>query len=169
MAELPEVMTDGVTLIGITGLYAERADGGPVVMGQSVLRLVAVPTEGRHYLAAQSSGLDENRVYRITAWVKAVPGVQVELEVADGKANYGKAIFDPAGRRVTSSSAGLNEGVERGPHGWQKIWIDLATANDQLVVVSGIVSRDRSTFKGDGHLGLTFGGIEVAPSPSQRG
>src|SRR5262249_55411706 len=152
LAELPEVMTDGVRWFGITGLHAERADGDPVVMGQSVLRLVAVPTEGRHYLAAQASGLDENRVYRITAWGKAAPGVKVELEVGDGKTNYGKAIFDPARRRVTSSSPDLNGGVEQGPHGWEKIWIDLATAEDQLVVSFGIVSRDMSTFKGDGLL-----------------
>ena len=165
LAELPEVTTDGVTWIGITGLHAERADGDPVVMGQSVLRLVAVPTEGRHYLAAQSTGLDKNRVHRITAWVKAAPGVKVELELGDGSTNY-EAIFDPARRRVTSSTPGLNGGVEQGPHGWQKIWIDLATVKDQLVVVFGIVSRDRSTFKGDGGLGVTFGGVEVAPSPS---
>ena len=169
LAGLPDVTTDGLALIGITGLHAERADGDPVVMGQSVLRLVAVPTEGRHYLAARSTGLDENRVHRTTAWVKAAPGVKVELEVGDGKTKYGKAIFDPARRRVTSSSPGLTGGIEQGPHGWQKIWIDLATAKDQLVLAVGIVSRDRSTFKGDGRLELTFGGVEVAPLPSKRG
>ena len=169
LAGLPDVTTDGLALIGITGLHAERADGDPAVMGQSVLRLVAVSTEGRHYLAARSTGLDKNRVYRITAWVKGAPGVKVELEVGDGKTNYGKAIFDPARRMVTSSPPGLNRGIEQGPHGWQKIWIDLATADDQFVLVVGIVSRDRSTFKGDGRLGLTFGGVEVAPSPSKRG
>jgi hypothetical protein len=169
LAGLPDVTTDGLALIGTTGLHAERADGDPVVMGQSVLRLVAVPTEGRHYLSARSIGLDENRVYRTTAWVKAAPGVKVELEVGDEKTNYGKAIFDPARRRVTSSSPGLTGGIEQGPHGWQKIWIDLATAKDQLVLAVGIVSRDRSTFKGDGRLELTFGGVEVAPLPSKRG
>ncbi|MFZ1090093.1 MAG: hypothetical protein WAN75_12655, partial [Xanthobacteraceae bacterium] len=60
LAGLPDVTTDGLALIGTTGLHAERADGDPVVMGQSVLRLVAVPTEGRHYLSARSIGLDEN-------------------------------------------------------------------------------------------------------------
>jgi hypothetical protein len=63
----------------------------------------------------------------------------------------------------------LTGGIEQGPHGWQKIWIDLATAKDQLVLAVGIVSRDRSTFKGDGRLELTFGGVEVAPLPSKRG
>jgi hypothetical protein len=38
-----------------------------------------------------------------------------------------------------------------------------------LVLVVGIVSRDRNTFKGDGRLELTFGGVEVAPSPPKRG
>jgi hypothetical protein len=39
LTKLPDVMTDGVTLIGMMGLHAEQADEDPVVMGQSVLRL----------------------------------------------------------------------------------------------------------------------------------
>jgi hypothetical protein len=58
----------------------------------------------------------------------------------------------------------LNGRIEQGPHGWQ-IWINLATAKDHLVVAFGLVSCERSTFKGDGRLTLTLGGIEVAPSP----
>jgi hypothetical protein len=165
LAELPEVTTDSVTLIGITGLHAEQADEDPVVTGQSVLQLVAVPTEGRHYLAAQFTGLDENRVYRISAWLKAAPGVKVELELGDGSNHY-EAIFDPVRRRLTSSSPGLNGGIEQGPHGWQKAWIDLATVKDQLVLAFGLVSRGTTTFKGNGRLGLTLGGVEVARSPS---
>jgi hypothetical protein len=165
LAELPGVATDGLELVGITGLHAKVADGDPVVTGQSVLRLVAVPTEGRHYLAARSTGLDENRVYRITAWVKAAAGLKVEMELADRPdgmpTNYGKAVFDPARQRVAGSSPGLNRGIEQGPGDWQKIWIDLATADGRIVLAFGIVSRDRTTFKGDGRAGLTFGGIEV--------
>ena len=42
----------------------------PVVRGQPILHLVAIPTAGRHYLAARLSGLAENRTHRVTAWVR---------------------------------------------------------------------------------------------------
>jgi hypothetical protein len=54
-------------------------------------------------------------------------------------------------------------GVEQGPDEWRKIWIDLATHGGELVSVVGLVSGEGPEFKGDGHLGLAFGGIEVAP------
>jgi hypothetical protein len=77
-------------------------------------------------------------------------------------ANYGSAIFDPARRTVTSLSGRLKgRGIEQGPQGWQKIWVDLASAGGEMVLAFGLVSRDRTEFKGDGRLGLTFGGIEV--------
>jgi len=170
LAELPKVAAEGFAFTGILGLNAEVEAGDPVMAGQPILRLVAVPTMGRHYLAAQYSALDGNRVYRITAWVKTRAGVGVEIQVSDefrpheGKpANYGLAIFNPATRTVANSSGNLKgRGIEQGPDGWQKIWVDLATAGGQLVVYVGLVSRDASSFIGDGRLGLTFGGLEVA-------
>jgi hypothetical protein len=140
------------------------------VVGMPVLRLVAVPTTGRHYLAAQATGLEKNRLYRITAWVKGAAGIKVELQISDdlnprdGKpANFGIATFDPARRAVSSWFGGLKgQGVEQGPDGWQKMWVDLPTDAGQFVVSLGLVSKDRNSFKGDGRLGLTFGGVEVA-------
>jgi hypothetical protein len=171
LERLPQTNVPGFEWIGLQGLNAEAVSGERVVTGQPIMTLVAVPTDGRHYLAAQTTGLDRNRVYRVTAWVKAAVDVKLEVELRDGvmlrngrPANYGIAVFDPATRLVASSSAGLKErGVEEGLDGWQKVWVDLATTDGQFVLALGVVSRDRRLFKGDGRSGLTFGGIQVAP------
>jgi hypothetical protein len=171
LADLPQFTTAGVALLGIPGLNAEvQAGGSPVVAGQPILRLVAVPTTGRHYLAAHFTALDKNQVYRITGWVKAPAGANVEMELSDElkprsgtPANYGGALFDAAGGRVLSTTGLLKgRGIEQGPEGWQKIWVDLATSGGELVLTFGLVSKDGKEFKGDGRLGLTFGGVEVA-------
>jgi hypothetical protein len=170
LADLPQFTTAGFALLGIPGLNAEVQAGSPVVAGQPILRLVAVPTTGRHYLAAHFTALDKNQVYRITGWVKAPAGANVEMELSDElkprsgtPANYGGALFDAAGGRVLSTTGLLKgRGIEQGPEGWQKIWVDLATSGGELVLAFGLVSKDGKEFKGDGRLGLTFGGVEVA-------
>jgi hypothetical protein len=170
LADLPPSTTPGFTILGILGLNAGVEEGSPVVSGQPILRLVAVPTSGRHYLAAQFTGLDKDRVYRITGWVKGSAAVKVEMQASDElnprggtAANYGNAFFDPAAGTVWNASGLLKgRGIEQGPDEWRKIWIDLATSSGDIIVVVGLVSRHGPEFKGDGHLGLTFGGIEVA-------
>jgi hypothetical protein len=171
LADLPQPTTPAFAFIGIQGLNAEVAPGDPVVAGQPIWRLVAIPTTGRHYLAAQFFGLNKNQVYRIAAWVKGPAGLEVEMQVSDElrprdgtPANYGSAIFDPAARMVLSASGRLKgRGIEQGPDGWQKIWVDLLTSEGEFVLAFGFFSRKvGSSFKGDGRLGLTFGGIEVA-------
>src|SRR5262249_10544467 len=110
VADLPPLTTSGFAFIGIRGLNVEVEAGEAVVVGQPILRLVTVPTTGRHYFAAQSRTLNKNQVYRITAWVKDPAGVNVEMQVSDElaprhgtPANYGNAIFDPAARTMSSS------------------------------------------------------------------
>src|SRR5215831_1716449 len=146
LAELPPLTTSGFAFIGIQGLNAEVEAGDPVVVGQRILRLVTVPTTGRHYFAAQSTTLNKNQVYRITAWVKDPAGVKLEMQVSDElvprhgtPANYGNVIFDPAARTVSSSPGRLKgRGIEQGPDGWQKIWVDLATAGGEMVLAFGL-------------------------------
>jgi hypothetical protein len=170
LAALPQPTTSGFTFIGIQGLNAEVKAGEEVLPGHSILRLVAVPTAGRHYLAAQSKTLKKNKIYRITAWVKGPAGVKVEMQVSDElkpndgtPANYGSAIFNPAAGTVSSASGRLKgRGIEQGPEGWQKTWVDLTTAGGEFVLAFALISKDRSEFTGDGQLGLSFGGIEVA-------
>jgi hypothetical protein len=170
LADLPPLRTSGLAFIGIQGLNAEVEAEDPVVPGQPIVRLVAIPTSGRHYFAAQSTTLKKNQVYRITAWIKDPAGVKVQMDVSDElrprggtPANYGSAIFNPGARTVSRSPGHLKgTGIEQGPEGWQKIWVDLTTAGGEMVVAFSLVNKDTSEFKGDGHLGLTFGGIEVA-------
>jgi hypothetical protein len=170
LADLPPLTTSGFAFIGIQGLNAEVEAGEAVVVRQPILRFVAVPMTGRHYFAAQSTTLNKNQVYRITAWIKDPVGVKIEMQVSDElsprhgvPANYGNAIFDPAARTVSSSLGRLKgRGVEQGPDGWQKIWVDLATADGEFVLAFNLLSKEGGEFKGDGRLGLTFGGIEVA-------
>src|SRR5262249_52396663 len=83
LADLPPLTMSGFAFIGIQGLNAEVEAGDPAVVGQRILRLVAVPTTGRHYFAAQSTTLKKNQVYRITAWVKDPSGVMIEMQVSD--------------------------------------------------------------------------------------
>jgi len=169
LVDLPPLTTSGFAFIGIRGLNAEVEVRDPVVVGQRILRLATVPTTGAHYFAARSTTLNKNQVYRITVWVKDPAGVKIEMQVSDElaprggtPANYGNAIFDPTARTVSSSPGRLKgRGIEQGPDGWQKIWVDLATADGELVLGLGLVSKEASELKGDGPPGLTFGGIEV--------
>ena len=171
LAELPPATTPGFARLGVLGLNVRAEEGSPVVPGQPLLRFVAVPTTGRHYMAMQFTGLDKGQVYRATAWVKGSPAVKVEMQASDEllprkgtPSNYGSAFFDPASQTVLNASGLLKgRGVEEGPDEWRKVWIDLPTSGDELVLVIGLAGRDGPAFKGDGHLGLTFGGIEVAP------
>jgi hypothetical protein len=64
---------------------------------------------------------------------------------------------------VFKSSGDLKgRGIEQGPDEWQKIWVDLATADGEFVLAFVLISKERDTFKGDGRLGVAFGGLEVA-------
>ena len=164
LADLPKPTTPGFAFIGIVGLNAEVEAGNPVVAGQTILRLVAVPTTGRHYFAAQSTALNKNHVHRIIAWIKAQAGVKVQMQVSDKlTVNYGSVIFTPGTRLISSPSGGLKgRGIEQGPGEWQKIWVDLPTADGEFILALVLISKERDTFKGDGQLGLTFGGLEVA-------
>src|SRR5262249_16351375 len=112
----------------------------------------------------------KDQVYRIAVWVRAQPGVKVELQVSDNNldprdglpVNYGGALFDPSARTVLQPSGRLKgEGIGQGPEEWQKIWVDLAPAGGEFVVAFGLFAKDGSSFKGDGRLGVSFGGIEV--------
>jgi hypothetical protein len=169
LAELPQRMASGFAFIGIQGLNAKVEAGDPIVAGQPILRLVAVPTSGRHYFAVRSTGLHKNQVYRIAAWVRAPAGVKIEMQISDkllppGRkaTNHGIVAFDPAAHSVFKSSGDLKgRGIEQGPDEWQKIWVDLATADGEFVLAFVLISKEADTFKGDGRIGVAFGGLEV--------
>jgi hypothetical protein len=139
-----------------------------VVAGQPVLRIVASPQDGFHTLGGQFSGLNKNQVYRVTAWVKAAGGGNIQLELGDQPPgqppHHIVAIFSLSNHTVRDGDAVIKDGgIDQGPDGWQKIWLNLVTADGNLNVALRPANGDALTFKGDGSLGMILGGVEANP------
>jgi hypothetical protein len=165
---LPKTETAGFQWGGIAHLNVQPVGGMPVVTGQPILQLIATPQDGFHTLAGQFSGLNKKQVYRITAWVKSEGGGNIELEAGDQTTglpvNHAVAIFNLANNAVLSGDGSNKErGVERGPNGWQKIWLDLMTSNGEIIITLRPTSGDTVTYRGDGRLGVILGGVKVDP------
>jgi hypothetical protein len=166
ITDLPKLAASGLDWSGMVGLNVRVMTGTPMVEGEPILQLTAIPTEGAHTLGIQSTALDKNRVYRITAWVKSHDGANFEIEAGDHASTgqiYGAAIFDVARNKVISAVAAAQPGAERGPEGWQKVWIDLKTSTGQFVVNFYVMNGGAIRFAGDGRLGATLGGFSVKP------
>src|SRR5262249_26753386 len=134
------------------------------VTGQPILRLIAIPTDGVHTLAVHFTAL-QDRIYRIAAWAKSDAGSNFGVGASDLAATgaaLGFGVFDLRDPSVLSS-ASAKAGVEQGPGDWQKVWIDLPTSTGQFVVNMYVYMGTTNTFKGDGILGVTLGGVEVEP------
>jgi hypothetical protein len=151
----------------VRGLNVRTASEGSVVAGQPILRLITTPNETGHSLVAQYRGLKKNQVYRITAWVKPEAGGNVEIAGLDHPegtpVNNGIIVADLQSNTLLTASGVRARGVERGPDNWQKVWIDLATADGQFLVAVRPTRGGEDTFSGDGRLGVILGGIQVAP------
>ena len=164
---LPKVQSRGFQWAAIAHLTVRPETGAPVVPGQPVLRLVATPQDGFHTLAGQFSGLNKNQVYRVTAWVKAQGG-NVQLEVgnqAPGQPlHHLAAIFSLSNRTVLDGDTPVKEGgIDHGPDGWEKIWLNVMTSDGHLDVTVRPANGNVLTFKGDGSLSVILGGVEANP------
>ena len=164
---LPKVQSRGFQWAAIAHLTVRPETGAPVVPGQPVLRLVATPQDGFHTLAGQFSGLNKNQVYRVTAWVKAQGG-NVQLEVgnqAPGQPlRHLAAIFSLSNRTVLDGDTPVKEGgIDHGPDGWEKIWLNVMTSDGHLDVTVRPANGNVLTFKGDGSLSVILGGVEANP------
>jgi hypothetical protein len=165
---LPKIETAGFQWAGIAHLNVQPETGPSVVTGQPIMRIVATPHEGFHTLAGQFSGLNKNQVYRVMAWVKPTGGSNIELEASDQSSgqplNHAVAIFNLANNAVISAEGAINErGIDQGPDGWQKIWLDLMTSAGQIVISLRPINGTAVTYKGDGRLGVVLGGVEADP------
>ena len=165
---LPKIETAGFQWAGIAHLNVQPETGTSVVTGQTIMRIVATPQDGFHTLAGQFSGLNKNQVYRVMAWVKPTGGSNIELEASDQAngqpLNHAVAIFNLTSHTVISAEGALKErGIDQGPDGWQKIWLDLMTSAGQIVVTLRPVNGGAVTYKGDGRLGVVLGGVEADP------
>jgi hypothetical protein len=164
LADLPKHAESAIGWAGIEGLNAQLVDGTPAVTGQPILRLIAIPTDGPHTLAVHFTAL-QDRIYRIAAWAKPDAGSNFGIEASDlaaTGATHGFGVFDLRDPSVLSS-ASAKAGVEQGPGTWQKVWIDLPTSTGQFVVNLYVYMGTTNTFKGDGIIGVTLGGIAAEP------
>jgi hypothetical protein len=168
LSALPEPATPGFRWQVVRGLNVQAVDADAMVSGQRVLRLIATPNDGGHTLAVRLTGLDKNQTYRISAWVKSVAGGNVELAAfdrpnTDKPLNNGDAVFDLYNHQVLDESGVQGRDIEQHPNYWQKVWINVATSDGQLLVAVRPTNGRKILFVGDGKLGLILGGIEVEP------
>ena len=147
----------------------QPATSTPVVTGQPVLRLVHRRMMASIRSAGQFSGLNKNQIYRVTAWVKATGGGNVQLELSDEPAagqppHHLSAIFSLANHTVRDGDVVIKEGgFDQGPDGWQKIWLNLLTSDGHVDVTVRPANGDNLTYKGNSSLGLILGGVEANP------
>lgn len=165
---LPKIESAGFQWAGIAHLNVQPETGTSVVTGQPIMRIVATPQDGFHTLAGQFSGLNKNQVYRVVAWVKPTGGSNIELEASDQASgqplNHAVAIFNLVSHAVISAEGAMKErGIEKGPDGWQKIWLDLMTSAGQIVISLRPINGGAVTYKGDGRIGVVLGGVEADP------
>jgi hypothetical protein len=163
---LPKIETGGFRWAGVEHLNVQPESGVSVVTGQPILRLLSTPQDGFHLLAGQFKGLNKNQVYRLTAWVKPEAGgnVQFEAQARGQPPNHAVAIFNLASHAVLSTDGALQErGVDQGPDGWQKVWLDVMTTDGQIDIAIRPTNGGTLTYRGDGRLGVTLGGVEANP------
>jgi hypothetical protein len=168
LSALPELARPGFRWEVVRGLNIRAVNADAMVSGQPVLRLIATPNDTGHTLGVRLTGLRKNQTYRIAAWVKPVAGGNVELAAldrpdADKPLNNGDAVFDLSNHQVLDSSGVQDRDIEQHPNHWQKVWINVATSDGQLLVAVRPANGEKFLFAGDGKLGLILGGIEAEP------
>jgi hypothetical protein len=165
---LPALGTPGWVWLGVLGLNAQQDPiGKAAVSGQPVLRLIAVPSDGGHYLAAQVVGLNKDQTYRVAAWVKPVGGANFALGAGDlirpdASKYHGTAFFDLVNQKVLPGSQTAS-GIAAGLDGFQQVWIDLPTASGRFAIDFYVLKGADAAFKGDGKMGVILGGFSAAP------
>jgi hypothetical protein len=165
---LPKTNNANFRWVEIDHLYARSESGASPVGGQPIIRLTATRQDGAHLLVGQFSGLNRNRVYRVTAWIKSEGRGNLLFETSDHgtaqQAHYAQALFDLSERKVVrGNGAAETRGIDQGPDGWEKAWLDLTTSDGQIVVAFRPANGAETSYAGDGQLGLILGGIQVDP------
>jgi len=165
VADLPK--SAGFDWYAVRGLNVSASTETSLVAGQAVLQLITTANATGHSLVAQYHGLNKNQVYRIVAWVRPEAGSNVEVEALDHPSgapiNRGLVIFDLTNKAALSTDGVRARGIEQGPGNWQKVWLDITTADGQFLVAVRPARGGSDSFQGDGRLGLILGGIQVTP------
>jgi hypothetical protein len=165
---LPKIDNAGFRWVEIDHLKAQSENARPLVSGQPIMRLMASPQDGAHLLAGQFIGLNKDQVYRVTAWIKSEGRSNLQVEIYDHgtaqQAHYMQALFDLSDRKVLRGNGPTEtRGIDQGPDGWQKVWLDLTTSDGQIVVALRPANGVETSYPGDGRVGLILGGIRADP------
>jgi len=165
---LPRMNSANFRWTGITHLNAQSENEKQLVGGQPIIRLIATSQDSYHFLAGQFSGLNKDRVYRVTAWTKSEGNGNLYLEIADQggaqHAHYAQALFDLSDGKVLRANGSTEaRGIDQEPDNWEKVWLDLTTSDGQIVVALRPANGSAISYAGDGHLGLILGGIQADP------
>ncbi len=166
LSALPEPGVANFRWVTLRGLNAHAVNADAAIAGQPVLRLIATPDSMAHTLSIRLSGLDKGRTYRIAAWVKPVAGGNANLAAFDRPdskqpSDSGDAIFDLESHQILKSSGVTERDIEQHSGAWQKVWIDLPTADGEFLIAIRPIKGIDYLFDGDGKLGVLLGGIEA--------
>jgi hypothetical protein len=163
---LAEAGSSPVAWTVIDGLNASPASEHAVHPGQSVLKLVALATQGGHNLSVRFSSLQKNKVYTIVLLLKPESQALTFVQVHDQKpTNYGIVFCDLAGQKILDAKGSMvSQSIEPDRDGWSRLKLAMRNADGLLDVTVGFVSAPAATvFKGDGRSALKFGGIDAIP------
>jgi hypothetical protein len=169
VSDLPPAPTGfsfGVAWDGIDGMNALSMGPGPIG-GNQALSLIATRDSGRHRVGIAFVGVPANRPLRATAWVKAPPGMRINIDVRDGTPlgqvphNSGSLFLDLSPAKVLASSGNVHASIEAGPSNWTKIPVQMTSSDGVFVIYVGLLGPgDTPTFSGAGEQ-MIFGGIEI--------
>jgi len=167
LPELSQTSPYAVAWDNITGLHAQRIEAAPLVSGQPVLKLVAVPTFGWHRLGMRFTHLAPGTDYRISVWVKPDAARFVMLEARDERQRYlGRAYFDLVKRPAPSlTDQAKTAAIEVARDGWLRLSLDMPSLDGTAVVYCAIQTPAGflSEYRGNGYQGLLFGGMTMTP------
>lgn len=167
LQELPPITGSSASWSGIQGVNATVAlQDASVIPGEPALKLVALTTDGSHFVDTLIGSLNKNSLYTISVWLKPAPQADVFIQAHDQKpTNYGLVVYDLADKKISIKHGDVvDAAVVADQNGWLKLTLALRTADDVLDVMIGFADPAGSTtLKGDGQSALLFGGVAVAP------
>lgn len=151
---------------GVEGLVVRRLEASAIG-----LLLTVSTTMGRHRLGIKFRGIESDRVYRVSAWLKAASPINAYLEMRDDQALHcGKAAFKLYRDAAYGGDPDIMAlGVTAEVDGWTRVWAEMTFTGDVAVAYLWLANAlGKTEFLGDGRAGLTFGGIDIADAETYR-
>lgn len=163
--DLPPLMQNGAIAINwdsMEGLVAQEFRTSHVVPGQPVEIVTVSPQAHAPRIGIRFSGLDADRVYRVTTWVKPLTSDRIVLELRDGNAARDGAISVELSAKTVFAHSGKIEanGIEIGADGWLKPWADLRISNPYLFATLNVSVSQKVSKQA-----LLLGGFQIDAQP----